>query len=232
MITHDLKPLGVREAAQLIYQTSQPTPTQIHRVRARLKSGALKGTLDNKGCWTTTSEQVARYLAEQSVYQEIAKRDAVSKTRRLRQMDQSGPGTLDRAAARRLSSAYRDVLRDYFLALIMRRKMRDRSQWFQRCVLAGQAIIVLALFLRAATAFRASFGMASPERALVERWIAETAGSRYQIIRWYPVEASADGAGVIVPVEYRYFRKGGKPIETDRRFLVVGDEVRQLDSDG
>ncbi|MEX2138784.1 MAG: hypothetical protein WD894_05950 [Pirellulales bacterium] len=228
MISTSDKPLTLTEAARLIYQTSQPTAEQVYRVLARIKGGVLKGTRGGKSGWTTTTESVAEYLARQSVYHQAARQDGPARNGRQPPPLTSIP-TLPEEHSRTLRTAYGEMLKEYFLAVLLRRKRDHRSKLFQRCVVATQfALIVFVFWLGAATVRQGMAPIASERRA-VEKWIEENAGGRFQVIEWYASEPSAEG--MIVPVEYRYYRKGAKPVETHRTFLVVGDEVKLLDNE-
>lgn len=229
MIGDDKRRLDVRQAARIIFKTAEPTPQQVETVRRELVRGSLKGSRD--GHWTTP-QAVATYLAGRT----YDRRDLGGG----RAAASSGFVTVGKAAdagAKRpdgvrsndtLVTLYQELLRDYFLAVLRRRKQHHRSQFFARAVVVGQIaclLVLLGLFLfslRVAQTLRQP-----PEQAAVERWIAEHSQD-YQVLRWYPTELTPDGSGALVRVEYQYYAPSRKRIVTNRAFEVQGDQVIEM----
>lgn len=228
MTSTDDKPLNLVQAARLIYRTPQPTPEQVYRVLARMKGGVLKGTRAGKAGWTTTTEFVAEYLARQSVHRHGSRQEG-SAGRWGDDVHLPPSPVLSAEHSRTLRSAYGEMLKEYFLAVLLRRKRHHRSKVFQRFVVVTQIALVAFIYWLAATAVKLGGTSTAPERQVVEQWIAENAGGRFQILEWHPSEPTKQG--LIVPVDYRYFRNGAKPVETSRTFLVAGDEVKLLDNE-
>lgn len=209
-----IRKLNPREASKLIHATDRPSEGQIQWVERLLKLGAIKGTRSSsaKSQWTTTTGAIAQYMAEASL------------------PNAAGP---NRGPARRggaeLNAIYRDVLKDYFLAVVFRRKQRRASKLFRRAVVAGQMLTLL--MLAAVTVFSVLPLLAgpAPEHTAIEAWIQQNAG-RFTIIQWHPAEPSADGRGVRVRVRYRYTTAHGKLVTSERLFLVRGGRVVGVDS--
>lgn len=192
--------LSAREAARIIYNAANPTDEQTNKVRAKIARGLLPGA---KGHWTTTSGGVADYLA--------AKVGAPAARRK-----SAGHAARRPADQKRLSTFYRDLLKDYFLAMALRRRS-GRTKTFDRAVLAGQiGTLVLGIAVLVA-GYRAGLGLrVSAEQVAVVAWLDANVES-YKIIEWFPPLPHDDG--VLVRVRYKYF-ENRKPIDTDRRFLV------------
>jgi hypothetical protein len=212
--------LSLAAAAKIIYANPRPTVEQIERVQARLEAGVLKGSRVGLlgRSWETTTEAVAEYLARQSLHQQ-ARSAAVSHQ----------PSARSSEFSIQIREFYGEILKQYFLAVILRRKIRGRSVIFYRCVTGGQITCLLMLAGVVALTINAGLVPAPPEQALVARWIEQETG-RFQVIQWFPPQA-APRKGRIMRVQYRYFTRNGKPIDTDRKFLVRGDSVTQLDSE-
>jgi hypothetical protein len=127
-----------------------------------------------------------------------------------------------------LVTLYQELMRDYVLAVLRRRKQQHRSKLFDRAVVAGQVACLLMLLgvfvlgLRTARSLRQP-----PEQAAVERWIAAHNGD-FQVLRWDPAEPAEGGRGVIVRVAYQYYSPSRKRIVTSRVFEVQGDRVWEV----
>src|SRR5688572_26359562 len=100
MIPTQERVLTAREAARVIYQTDDPTADQINKVRASIARGHLPAS--SKGHWTTTQEALAEYLARTTAARHYRPAGAQRATGELR-------------------GYYRRLLKDYFLAVTLRR---------------------------------------------------------------------------------------------------------------
>jgi len=190
--------LTVEEAARIIYSTPTPTEQQKGKVRDKLRRGTLRRS--PRSPWSTTAWAVAEYLAARTSPQH----------RR--------PG-----APKDLQGLYGGLLRDYFLALVLRRRAAGRSRLFQRTVVAGQVVVLAAsLWLIATIALKTRSAMA-PERAAVQEWLEANIRGRYRIVEWFPPRPSDEG--VTLRLRYQYFTPGRKGIVTDREFEVVEGRV-------
>ena len=209
-----MRKLNPREASKLIYTTDRPSDGQIQWVERQLKLGAIRGIRPSstKSQWTTTAGAIAQYMAEASL------------------PNAAGPnsGPAQRGGAE-LGGIYRDSLKDYFLAVIFRRKQRRVSRQFRRAVVVGQMLTLLILATVTVFSVLALLAGPAPEHTAIEAWIQQNA-ERFTIIQWHPAEPSADGRGVMVRVRYRYTTAHGKLITSERLFLVRGDRVVGVDS--
>jgi len=195
--------LSAREAARIIYNAPHPTDEQTNKVRAKIARGLLPASA--KGHWTTTSGGVADYLAANVGRPP----DPQAKS--------TGRGAQRPEADKNLSKFYRDLLKDYFLAVTLRRRSGGHTRTFDRAVLAGQIGTLLLGFALLGLGYRAGLRAAhSAEQVAVLSWLDGNVQS-YKIVEWFPPVAFQDGA--IIRVRYKYF-ENRKPIETDRRFLV------------
>lgn len=201
--------LSFRQAAQVMYGVKQPSPEQIERVRLHIENRELAG--DHRG---TTTVHVAEFLARSATArQRDARRDAPN----------SGKTAVE------LDRVYHESLKDFFLAVVFRRKLQGVSVRLQRAVVVCQVLLVGAVIVAALWSARAAFPPMSPERAAVLQWLQEnTVKSR--IIRWYP--PALDEAGrTRMRVEYHYTTELGKGVATDRQFVIAGDKVVGVETD-
>lgn len=133
-----------------------------------------------------------------------------------------------------LSPLYRDGLRDYFSAVLRRRRHADASPAFRRAVLAGQVILIafpVAVLLGAWLASTSS----PREHAVIEnalnRKITEGEIRRYTILDWGPIERDPQSGESRVGVRFRYTSRGGKAIQADHTYLVRGDAALRADDE-
>jgi hypothetical protein len=217
--------LSVREAAEIIYRTEQPTPQQIVQVSRRLACGALKGRKSSSGQWTSTAACVAQYMAGQTYLRLLGEAGRPAAVR----PPAAGRTPVARAHHKQygaVRAVYEEVLRDYFLALIFRRR-QGRSRTFYGAVVAGQAGMLLVILLLLAVAMRAMgrslLDTLPAEQATVHRWLAEHERD-FRVGRWHPPAPDPAG-GSRVRVEYSYTAPNGKTIQTDRIFVVKDDRV-------
>jgi hypothetical protein len=224
MSSDEKRPLriSVEEAARIVYGAQQPDWRQVGQVRALILRGTIRGSED--GRWTT-AEAVAEYLATANLRRRSAERDR-------RAAGGEGLPSHRSPLQRKYRSDYRDVLKEYFLAVIRRRDRRGYSRPFQRAVLAGQ-IVLLAGIAALLTVFFFSLRPAPepPELAVVRAWLDENT-DRYRIIQWYPPESAADGQGSTIRVIYDYAETSPKTIQTDRVFVIHGSRVTSVESGG
>lgn len=154
------EPISAEEAAKLIFGTASPSLTQIGGVRELMRRGELRQSARRQ--FTTTREAVAEYLANREL----------RKAHRSKQRGEEAPADDDapakptkRAAAapqattrsarptrspradgdRHLSSMYREMLHEYFLSVVIYGRARDRSADYQRRVLIGRCVVLVAL---------------------------------------------------------------------------------------
>jgi hypothetical protein len=221
--------LTLPEAAQMICRTKTPTADDLSYLRRELETGSLQGKRKGTNQWVISTDQVAEYLA---------KRAMLTRTRYAQdRASVAGKATIRTVSVARGSSelcdVYHNIFKDYFLAVMLRRKVDRASRTFGRLVLMGQILLLLALMFGTVAAMRATFLTPHPpERQAVEAWIARQT-SKYTIERWFPTETPDDDDEdfVSVRVQYRYFTSGGKSIDSDRTFRVEGNRAMPHDGD-
>ena len=222
--------LSIDEAAQLIYHTRQPTQVQLDKVRLKLLKGILRG--NSRGSWVA-SESVAAYMAARVVTGQANLQGKNSAEQgNTEGINRAGPSAMsDRRQSRELSRTYRSSLRDYFAAVIRRRRPEHATAAFDRAVLIGQIAFVVVPLLFAVISY-SRLTAPPPERAAVKQWIAKN-HKEYQVVEWFPPHPQADGAGSSIRVKYRYFTKFRKAIVTERTFIVRdGHAALDASSDG
>lgn len=206
--------LTIEQAAKIIYQVEQPSPQQVGAVAELIARGALEGT--RKGHWATTTDAVARYLATATLSKKAGDHQK-------RQPGQSNRADME---SRTLRPVYRDLLKDYFMAVIRQHDARRRSKAFQHAVLGGQILVVVLIITTMVLVWRGASGVITPpELTAVERWLEQNT-KRYKIQEWFPPQPSAGGAKI--RVKYEYTSKASRRVQTDREFLVQDGNVVQV----
>jgi len=211
--------ISLSQAARTLFGTNVPSDEQIYYLIRHIKSGSLAGRDGGSSLtkWATTEAALAEFMASERVEK---RRDIQSRP----------PHDREESAA--LRTIYRGVWRDYFLSLMLSRRMANRGAAFRRAVLAGQVILLIIIAGVALGAARQITRQAtvSPEHLAVEEWIFRNT-DEFAIEHWHPTEPSAEGEGTIVAVEYRYRKESQRWIHTKRTFLVSHDGVRELIAD-
>jgi hypothetical protein len=153
--------ISVVEAARRIYNTAQPTPEQVGRTAKKIEAGTL--ARGPRGGMTTTVDAVAEFMA---------RREAARAGAHLLQGG-SPPGSEAVTHTATFSPFYRGVLKEYFLAVVLRRKIANRSPVFYRLVLAGQALLLAGLLLLLATGAVATMRTAvlPADQRAVQAWL-------------------------------------------------------------
>ena len=136
MSTADRRRISLEQAAEIMFQTSEPTPQQVAKVRTLIERGALAGSTQGK--WTTSPESVAKYLAMASLHKSTSAGKSPQEKERSRRQ---------READADIRPIYSDLMKDYFLTVLRRRYSRKKSKAFQRAVWAGQIIGISVIFL-------------------------------------------------------------------------------------
>jgi hypothetical protein len=226
MTSASRRPVSIVEAARLIYRTPSPSERQIRRVYERMKAGllAVRDCDGEPSGWTTTEQALAEYLAKSMVRRKPSPTGPLPGRAEKRRSDRRW--RKEAREARRLRDVYRGMWRDYFLAVLLRRRAAHRSAAFRRAVIVGQAAILGALLAACVATVRFTLAPAIPEHAAIERWI-DANTDRHQITRWHPAVPAPDRRGVLVEVEYRYASGSPRAIHTRRIFRVVGSQVSE-----
>ncbi len=213
--------LTARDVAKILFATASPSSSQVREIQMLFASGRLKGDCTSvaptaevsKKPWTTTSVNVAQYMASQSYRKQLASH-----------------GAKLAAVESDLRHSYRDLLTDYFQAVVLRRQSKSRSNhaWFKRSVIAGQMMLITIVITAAVLSvglFRPSI---LPEHAAIEHWISQQV-DRYQIICWHPARDTVEDLAVAIRVEYRYSLNNRRGVKTDRTFLVRDNKILSID---
>lgn len=215
MSTTDQRRISLEEAAKIMFQTAEPTPQQILKIKSLIERGALAG--NTQGRWTTSPESVARYLAMAAMHK-----------------NESGGkkgGQLERTSRQRTSEAhirplYSDMLKDYFLAVLRRRDARRRSKVFHRAVRAGQ-LVGITLILGLCFWIVSASSEPPVEFDVVEAYLTKT-NPGVQIEQWYPATSAPSGGGYRIRVKYQFQQPNGTYTAQDLVFTVKDAQVRGI----
>lgn len=214
MATEEDSILDLRNAARILFDVQAPTPEQLNHVRVLLMRGRLpRGP---QGGWTTTMTAVTNLLAKRALRGRLPA-DAPPSVVASRALD-----SMTFAHRQELPPLYRDLLRQYFGAVLLQRQAARGTQFFERAVTAGQVLLVVVILSLVVFAVSPAFAPRPREQVLVEQFIAGE-NDRYEVLKWIPLEGSADTQRL--RVLFRYYSPSGKPIETDRIYAVSGEHV-------
>ncbi len=206
--------LDLCNAARVIFDVQSPTPQQLNHVRVLLMRGQL--SRGPQGGWTTTMTAVTNLLTKRALRGRLPA-DAPPSLVAGRALDD-----LCFAHQEELPRLYRGLLRQYFGAVLLQRQAVRGTRVFERAVVAGQVLVVLMTLGLVLSAISPAFIPPAREQVLVEKFIAE-GNDRYEILKWIPLEGSAGTHRL--RVKFRYFSQSGKPIETDRIYVVSNERV-------
>jgi len=231
-------PISVVEAARTLFRSATPSDDQILRVCRLLRAGALrpKQRAGSPLEWTTTPAALADFMAS-SVVQRAQRSEPLDRSLLAHSEDvpiQPEGMPCSGAAANdwpELSGVYREIWRDYFLAMLLRRRTDRYGTTFKRAVVLGQAVALLAivsLFVTALTGMRALY--VPSERAAILHMIDKTT-DEFAVTQWHTAVPAPQGDAELIRVEYRYRNGSKRWIHTDRTFLVTEDTVFELESD-
>lgn len=219
MVTRVDTVLDLNGAARVLFDVPSPTTQHLNHVRSLLMRGMLpRGP---KGGWTTTMSAVTNLLAKRAL-RGRAREDATPSA-----MAGQALEGIRFAHRQELPPLYRDLLRQYFGAVLLQRRASRGTCFFQRAVLGGQLVLIAMVLCLVVGAISPAFAPRPQEQVLVEQFIAEEY-ERYEIIEWIPLEGTA--AKHRLRVKFRYYSPSRKPIETDRIYAVNGTQVA-LDTD-
>lgn len=223
-------------AAQIIYGKTNPSDEQLASVTKMLVYGVLSGEQSGavKRTWHTTTGAVAELMARRSLKNVAPEHTAAAEIKASAEKA-IAEAHFSHSGDDELRGAYGEAMSDYFLAIMFRRKFLARGVAFQRAVFYGQLAAVLLIFGTLSTAAWAAFKPEAAHRTAVRAWI-EDATDNYKIQEWQTLRPNPAGEGQLVPVKYRYVLPNRRSIETQRTFVVIGDQViRQFneeDEDG
>jgi hypothetical protein len=214
------KPISVVEAARTLYRTTSPSDEQLLRVCRLMQTGALqpRQRAGSPMTWTTTSAALADFLAHSAV-------------QRCRAAASDLPATVTAREASKLSGVYREIWRDYFLAILMRQRADQHGATFRRAVVVGQVVALFTLvsvFLITLAGVR-SFHTPAAQKLILRQIDAST--DEFSVTRWHQAVPAPEGEGQLVRIEYRYRKDSSRWVYTDRTFHVAGEQVVELSVD-
>lgn len=205
--------LSAVEAARRIYDTPQPSEEQVGRVVEKIRSGVLKRS--ERGGWTTTIGAVADYLA---------RNETAKAATRHHQDHRHEPSP--QPSSEPVSDLYQSLLKDYFLAVLLRRKASHRSTAFQQVVIASQLVILgLSLFtIVMFTTYALKKPLVPPQHRIVEAWLDQ----HFEDVDLQRVQA-VDDAKNIFSADFSY-RVNKRRIDSHLKFTLRGDLVVDVNS--
>lgn len=216
MSTTQLHALSAVEAARRVYNTPSPTAEQVGRIVQKIEAGTL--ARGPRGGISTTAEAVANYMA----------RKEAAQSRIHRGVDGHKEVVKFQRADDPLPTLYKGLLKDYFLAVVLRRKVSNRSGLFHGTVIATQCLLLVGMvaLIWLATDLAIQGGLPSTEERAVQTWLDE----RYQRVEVQSVKVISR-APLRVFARYSYFTNSRR-IESQRYFTLEGERVVQTSSDG
>jgi hypothetical protein len=194
--------LTAEQAARMIYNTQAPSHEQIAKVEQKLRRGSLRPGPQGKA--TTTTAAVAEYLARRTAAQ----------------AEQNHPSARRPAAGAALEGYYKELLADYFLALLLQRTRQRRTRAFTIGVTAMQIALVLLPIVIFVSTYRASLQamIRSPARVATETWMR----GQYD-------EYEIEKIDLVPPdrlrVSFWYKQKGTKRVQTIRILTFDGNAI-------
>lgn len=221
MSTADKRRMSLEEAAQLIFQTDEPSPQHILKVRDLIARRVLDGSCEGRG--STNPTAVARYLAAVSIHQRAAKTRGASPQEAAEDAQAEARQRRRVVGGNTLRPLYSEMMTDYFMAVVRRRDTRRYSSGFRRAVLAGQ-LVCIGLLL----AFCLKLGMGGisspPEVQAVEKYLAKkTPGA--QIESWGTPQSAGKSGISLIRVKYSFEGKEGKREQAEYVYSVQGQSV-------
>lgn len=219
MATSHGRLLTPREVAEIWFRTARPSAEQLRKVYDRMESGALP-VVDPQAPrprWRTDEPTLARFLARRVTARPRGETGDMAAAA-------PAPGLARDVELRR---TYRHLWQDYFLAVMLRRRVPDASRRFRRAVIAGQVLILTTIAAGVGAAVvGAGRGRPTAEQRAVGALIATSHGW-HQVDRWHPAETDSQGRRLL-RVEYRY-RDGDshRVVRSDRTFVVTADRAEE-----
>jgi hypothetical protein len=208
--------LSAVEAARRIYNTTSPTAEQVGRVVQKIEQGRLARSA--KGGPTTTAESVAEYLTRKETAQARQHRGQAGLSGKL-----PPPASLSHLYDP-LQPLYKGLLRDYFLAVVLRRKIGHRSKAFHSSVIATQCLLLVGLvgLIWFATDRAVKGRFVPPEERAVKAWLDQ----HFEKVQLQSVELTSREP-MRVRARYSYFVNDRK-INSEQQFALEGGQVTRI----
>jgi hypothetical protein len=203
--------LNPREAARRVFRVEQPTDQQVSAIISLLKLGAIKR--HSTTTWNTTMSALAEYMAREEAARLDPQRRAASHGGAVVVGDES------------MSSYYRSLIRDYFLAVLLKQKVDSRSRLFSQIVVASQACLLVAgmIIIGLATMQLLKKPWVSPEQKMVQAWLEE----HYRHAKLVDVKPHPTQPDALLA---RFTYQEGKLIHSQLKFTLLGGRISSVDS--
>lgn len=213
--------LTIAEAAALIFRGRTIQRGHLKHIEKWLVQDELDGQCVD-GKWYTSRDAIARFLARRSLDDLGESADPTANV---------GLYTLPHYSAQgEMVGVYRQVLKDYFLAVLMRRQANRLGSYFNRAVLAGQIGIIAFVVGTILFAVLTMTRPAPVEHRAIEQWLAASYEEGFTLVAiGEPIEDS-DSEQVYL-VKYSYPSKNRGKISTEQYFVVRNGEVVDVASE-
>jgi hypothetical protein len=203
--------ISITDAANRIYNVSHATPEQIKKVESLIHSGVLEAA--DKTKQTTTLTSVAIYLARK----ETARQEKSNKEL------QTTKGGVHRHESI-TNELYESIWSDYFLAVLMQRKLSHQSRFFAQAVVATQ---VLLLVLGLGTIGWATWSvMKTPlipkEHVVIQKFLSQ----QFSEVTVTKITSNTSG-GFLAEFSYK---DNGRIIQSRLNLKIQGEQVTSFDS--
>lgn len=207
--------LNAVEAARRIYRTTHPSAAQVGRVVEKIEAGTLPRSA--RGGATTTVDGVAEYLARR----ELARSAHGQQHRRSKEESATA-----RASQRPAVHLYRELLKDYFLSVLLRRPTSNRAGVFRVAVAGMQALILAGAIyvLWAAAAATLYTRPIPPQEQAAVAWLKQ----QFEDVRVTSIDVR-EGAPSTVVATFSY-RVNNRRIYSNLILTLRGNEVVSVDS--
>lgn len=208
--------LNAVEAARRIYQTPHPSASQVGKVIQKIESGVLgQGP---QGGATTTVEAVVEYLA---------RRESARATTHLADRNRLKGSSAAKHVRGPVVHLYRQLLKDYFLAVLLRRRRSAHSSAFGWTVIGTQTLmLVLAIIVLGTLTTRGLKPRIIPfEERTVQVWLTKHFGD----VEIKSIKILDDQASTVRAV-FSY-RVNNRPIQSTLVVTLHGNQVVNVESD-
>jgi hypothetical protein len=205
------------QAAEWIYDTKSPTTEQIGWVVAKIESGQLRRS--SRGGATTTADAIAEYLARRA--------SARGAERVTAPRQSTAAAALTAVGRNKFSRLYRGLLEEYFLAVLLRRRVSHQRKWLQWAVSGTHAVLLVVLVAFVALVATKAMRLArpSPEETAIMAWL----NGRYQQVRMHELKrVESDPQRIVAAFDYFV---NGRRIQSKVYFRVQEDKVISASSD-
>lgn len=210
--------LTIVEATRLIFRGRASESEHVRHVEKWLEQGVLDGQRVGSK-WYTSRDAIARFLARRTL-DEFHDEDG----------DEQRHAALRYSAKGELITVYRQVLKDYFLAVLMRRRVSRIGRYWRQAVLVGQAALVVSVGGGVLCVSLLLMRPAPIEHRAIDQWLAETYQDDFNVEQ-ISAPMENDDVGKVFLVKYRYSSKHRGQIHTEQYFVVRDGKVIDVSSE-